>query len=308
MNALVVSSGGSKGSYAGGIIDYLSLNKTWDVFVGSSTGSLIVPLVAAGDIQSLKHVYTTIDSSDIFSRNPFIIKSNANGIFKYKMNHWNLLKNLFEDKKSFGTTYRLRNLISKIFTEDHYNRIIESGKDVQICVTNLTLNTLEVKSIKDYDYENFCDWIWASTCAPPFMSVVEKNNYDYVDGGLISPIPVKQAVLSGADDIDVIVLNKEERDHKIEKVRNVLHLIQLVGRTMFYTQQMNNLDLHRLIKEVKIEHPANMSIYYTKRELTNNPLFFDKELMEKWWEEGYQDAKEGTSSKFVLTKRYIRNI
>ena len=45
MKALVISGGGAKGAWAGGLVEYLSMEKgmDWDVFVGSSTGSLLVP-------------------------------------------------------------------------------------------------------------------------------------------------------------------------------------------------------------------------------------------------------------------------
>jgi len=109
MKALVVSSGGSKGAYAGGIIEYLSKEKDWDLFIGSSTGSLIVPLVAVNDIESLKEYYTGIDSSKIYTRDPFIIKSNNNGNFKWSINHFNIALNLIkEGKKSLGTTTKVR--------------------------------------------------------------------------------------------------------------------------------------------------------------------------------------------------------
>jgi len=219
MKALVVSSGGSKGAYAGGIIEYLSKEKDWDLFIGSSTGSLIVPLVAVNDIESLKEYYTGIDSSKIYTRDPFIIKSNNNGNFKWSINHFNIALNLIkEGKKTLGTTTKVRDLISDVFTERHFNEIILKGKDIQICVTNLTLKKLEVKSIRDFSYKDFCDWIWASTCAPPFMSIVEKNGYEYVDSGVLRDIPIREAIISGATEIDVIVLIKRTEIIKLKRL------------------------------------------------------------------------------------------
>lgn len=45
MKALVISGGGSKGAFAGGVAEYLMKDKgkTYDLFLGTSTGSLLVP-------------------------------------------------------------------------------------------------------------------------------------------------------------------------------------------------------------------------------------------------------------------------
>jgi predicted patatin/cPLA2 family phospholipase len=42
------------------------------------------------------------------------------------------------------------------------------------------------------------------------MSVVEKNGFDYVDGGLLRFIPLLEAIQSGATEIDAIVLMEEQ--------------------------------------------------------------------------------------------------
>lgn len=45
MRALVISGGGSKGAFAGGVAQYLLQNKgrNYDLFLGTSTGSLLIP-------------------------------------------------------------------------------------------------------------------------------------------------------------------------------------------------------------------------------------------------------------------------
>ena len=50
MKALVISGGGAKGAWAGGLIEYLAKEQgmQWDILVGSSTGSLLVPMIAVG--------------------------------------------------------------------------------------------------------------------------------------------------------------------------------------------------------------------------------------------------------------------
>ena len=76
MKALIISGGGSKGAFAGGIAEYLINDccNQYDLFVGSSTGSLLLPHLALGKIKKIKKIYTSVTQQDIFSISPFKIK------------------------------------------------------------------------------------------------------------------------------------------------------------------------------------------------------------------------------------------
>ncbi len=93
MNALVISGGGSKGAFAGGVAEYLigHTKKEYDLFVGTSTGSLLIPFLARGEIERIKKLYTTIEQSDIFTVCPFKIRK-KNGKVKVGINHFGIIK------------------------------------------------------------------------------------------------------------------------------------------------------------------------------------------------------------------------
>lgn len=76
MRALVISGGGSKGAFAGGVAQYLiqEKNRNYDLYLGTSTGSLLIPHLAAGNIQKVYDIYTNVNQRKIFSINPFIVK------------------------------------------------------------------------------------------------------------------------------------------------------------------------------------------------------------------------------------------
>ncbi len=66
--ALVVSGGGSKGAFAAGVIKRLAQefpDINFDILIGTSTGALIVPLVALDELDLLEQVYTTVKTEDI---------------------------------------------------------------------------------------------------------------------------------------------------------------------------------------------------------------------------------------------------
>ncbi len=99
MKALVISGGGSKGAFAGGLAAYFihEGNRDYEIFIGSSTGSLLVPLLSIGDTTKLKTVFTTVTQNDIFSNCPFLLKK-VKGVIKTKINHLGILQIFLEGK------------------------------------------------------------------------------------------------------------------------------------------------------------------------------------------------------------------
>ena len=72
------------------------------------------------------------------------------------------LRNFLTRKKTFGESENLRKLIEKSLTLEEFETLKNGDSDVVITVSNLSLNQVEYKSIKDCTYEDFCDWIWIS--------------------------------------------------------------------------------------------------------------------------------------------------
>ena len=222
MNALVISGGGSKGAFAGGVAEFLMVNcqKSYDLFVGTSTGSLLAPLLAVGDIELAKKVYTCVTQRDIFTICPFIFKKGKDGVSEVSINHWGILKMFWRKEKTFGDTHNLRNLIGRTFPQESFDKLRASGKEVVVTVSNLTLQEQEYTSSNDYGYEDFCDWIWASACLVPFMSLVEKQGYDYGDGGFGSikrDAHYNQWYLSGGAIVGLQTLAAGDKNAEIRK-------------------------------------------------------------------------------------------
>ncbi len=88
MKALVISGGGSKGAWAGGLVEYLSKEKgmDWDILIGTSTGSLLVPCIAIKAWDDIRRAYTTTSQHDIFSICPFVVHRDQ-GKFTSTFNH-----------------------------------------------------------------------------------------------------------------------------------------------------------------------------------------------------------------------------
>lgn len=68
MRALVISGGGSKGAFAGGVAEHLIRvqKKKYDLFLGCSTGSLLVSHLALNKIEKIKKEFTEVTQEKIF--------------------------------------------------------------------------------------------------------------------------------------------------------------------------------------------------------------------------------------------------
>ena len=289
MKALVISGGGSKGSFAGGVAHYLieEAKKEYDILVGTSTGSLLISHLGLGKITKIRDIYSSVDQDSIFNNCPFVIRKKF-GADLIGMNHWNILKNFIRGKKTFGESENLRELIRNSITQEEFNTLKEGPKDIVVTVSNLSLNRIEYKSINDFDYDEFCDWIWISANYTPFMSLVRKNGCEYADGGLGSLVPIEEAIIRGATEIDVIVLRTEVSYYNRMPSRNPFEL--LTSMFSFVLDRIENQNI-RVGKLVANQRDAIINLYYTPTVLTTNSLIFNKEKMRLWWKKGYLYAK-----------------
>jgi NTE family protein len=295
MRALVISGGGSKGAFAGGVAQYLledEKNK-YDLFLGTSTGSLLIPHLALGNIKQIHDIYTNVDMNEIFDVNPFIVK-NKNGIDTVTINHLNVISQFLKGRRTFGESKKLLKYIKESFTISDFNHLKSTKTDVVITITNLSRNQAEYKSIHECTYDEFCDWIWISSNYIPFMSLVSKNGFDYGDGGFSSLVPIREAIIRGATEIDVIVLETEKTTTKITIGRNPFSLLIDLFRIALDQIEKHDILLGNLSAN---DNNVKLNIYYTPIDLTHNALIFNKNKMREWWRKGYAYAQSKNGNK-----------
>ncbi|WP_350285683.1 patatin-like phospholipase family protein [uncultured Croceitalea sp.] len=289
MRALVISGGGSKGAFAGGVAQFLieEAGHDYDIFVGTSTGSLLISHLALGKIDKIKEIYSNVNQKSIFNNCPFIVKKKY-GSDIISMNHWNILKNFLKGKKTFGESENLKKLIRNSITQSEFETLKKSSSDVVVTVSNLSLNQVEYKSINDCTYDEFCDWIWISSNYTPFMSLVRKDGCEYADGGLGSLVPIEEAINRGATEVDVVVLHTEVSYYNRMPSRNPFELITTMLGFILDRIEHQNIRVGKLVAN---QNNAIINLYYTPTILTTNSLIFNKEKMTRWWKRGYLYAK-----------------
>ncbi len=209
--ALVISGGGSKGAFAVGVLKELHQmypGLQFDIYVGTSTGSLVVSLSSLNLLDKLENVYTHVENKDIFIEGNIVNKISDNSIFDVEP---------------------LWKLIQENYTDEDYENLKLSGKKVflnTVCLQTNQLNvfTNDASSINPGDYKviqtvnanHFRRAMLASACQPVFMQPIRINrgvpgaadpDLQYVDGGVLEYIGLQIAIDAGADEIFAIFLS-----------------------------------------------------------------------------------------------------
>jgi len=288
MRALVISGGGSKGAFAGGIAQYLleEEKQSYDLFLGTSTGSLLISHLALGKVETIKEAFTQVNQSSIFSNNPFLVV-NKNGVERIKINHFNVLKNFIRGRKTFGESFNLRSLIEQQLSIDDFHTLKQKNKEVVVCVANLTGNSVEYKKLSDCSYADFLDWIWISCNFVPFMSLTTKEGCEYADGGLGCIIPIEKAISLGATHVDAILLDTEFQQTNRVHSRNPFDALSTIFSFISDRIEVQNIHIGKLVAE---DYNASLRMFYTPRVLTTNSLVFNQNQMKAWWKEGFEYA------------------
>ena len=294
MKALVISGGGSKGAFAGGVAQYLiqEEKKDYDLYIGTSTGSLMVTHLALGQVEELKDIYSNVDQSTIFSSCPFRIKK-FRGHQIVSINHRTTLRNFLRGSKTFGESWNLRKMIERQVTDQHLKEVLERKKKLLVTVSNLTLNQVEFKALQEESFSDFRDYIWGSSNFVPFMSLLTKNSCEYADGGFANLVPIREAIRLGATEIDAIVLDTEIPQLNRLPSRNPFDLITHLFNFMQIHIEKSNISIGKLEAE---NRNVKLNMFHTPTVLTTTSLIFDRERMRRWWKQGYEYARNKNQS------------
>lgn len=187
-----------------GALTYIHTNvrpiDQFDVYCGTSTGSLIVPLAAIGELALLQKIYTTTKQADVL---------NLGGILN------------LATQVSLHDATPLKRLIETNMTGDRFARLKASGKGLFLAAVCLQTERLVYFSLQPSRRTDAYDVVQlqtltdiqramlASSCQPVFMQPVEwrpgaQPVRQYADGGVRELTPLQAAVDQGAETIIAI--------------------------------------------------------------------------------------------------------
>lgn len=301
---LVISGGGSRGAWGAGFAKYLSDSfGTYNIAFGTSTGSLMSPLILLGDFDRLQTAYTTVTQDKIFDVNPF--KENG------ELRSGNALLRIVAGKKTLGESKNLRSLIDVFIKEADYKKIRES-KVLGVAVVDLRTGEKFVKYSTDIDsLSDMKDWIWASSNEPVLMTYyhhTSKNPNDngyYVDAGIQETVPVADALLYALDhsemkNIDVIVnrpkLAALKKEHHINSILDGTLRMMDIWRTK---TEVVSYDMLLATQASETERNSGDTIHVSLHHLPYrlflenlHGLLFDPVKMTLLWNEGHKGAQD----------------
>lgn len=243
--ALVISGGGSKGAFAVGVLKALTQqfpNLDFDIYVGTSAGSLVVTLASVKEFDNLERAYTTTKTTDILTRFNIVDRINEHSIYDATP-AWNTILHYYPD--------------------DKYAKLQQSGKKVFLtttCLQNGALNvfTNHAEFIQTNGYiltqlinaDHYRKALMASICEPVFMQPIKVNlhvpgnpnpDYQYVDGGVVEYAGVQMAIDAGATEIFVILLSPAQGEPIDSEFTAILPILE---RTIdLFTIEVGNNDL-----------------------------------------------------------------
>lgn len=275
MRALVLSGGGTHGAYQVGVLKHLmgDLKTEYDILAGVSVGAINVASLAqykTGEeqeaIRTTEELWLGIDNSSIWSYffPPFLSALWKSGIY---------------------STNPLRKLLEKNF---NYQKVLDSGKLLRVPAVSLNTGKWEVWTEHDKD---MLDGIMASMAFPGVFETPKIRNQVWIDGGVRTVTPLKEAIDAGADEIDVILTFKPGTGKinggftTIKVLKRALNIMmdEVVVNDLRVCKLKNNIDSYRKIK---------LSIYSPSIGLKGGALDFDPKNIRDEIELGYGDATE----------------
>jgi NTE family protein len=114
----------------------------YDLLLGTSMGSLLIPHLALVEISTIYDIYTTVNKHPNFNVSPFLIKK-KNGVDIIIVNYLNVIKQFFKGKRTFGESRRLLKYIRSNFTLAEFNLLKVPNCSIIVTVINLAISPVE---------------------------------------------------------------------------------------------------------------------------------------------------------------------
>lgn len=196
MKALVLSGGGSKGSYQIGVWKALKkLHIKFDIVTGTSVGALNGALITQKSYFRAIKLWKKINLKLLFGENAI---DSTNDLKVMTMYGKEFLKNGGMEVK------KLENLIEK---EIRYKKLMKSKINYGLVTFNLTTKKPIQITKKEIPKHLIGDYLMASASCYPAFKQKNIEGERYIDGGFFDNLPINLAIEMGADEIVAVDLS-----------------------------------------------------------------------------------------------------
>jgi predicted acylesterase/phospholipase RssA len=252
-NALVISGGTAKGAYAAGLVHRLfardeELREHVRYFSGTSTGSLIVPMLA---------LYCATGRRDFLDRIPERYEVDSVAVWDPQPKTWKgrlverlvrprvgkpapLVGHIVEEGAGLDTE-PLRQMIEREYPNAVLEQLFAWRDKVEAIVNCISAQSGKNDMFSSADPqmtpEIFRDAIYASCLQPILMPLhdIEHPNIgrqQYMDGGIRDVIPIRAAWKAGATRVFAIALSEQETAYTDERYEGPSGVVKLLLRVL----------------------------------------------------------------------------
>lgn len=271
--ALILSGGGSKGSFQVGKLKQLvEQGYRWDQITGVSVGAINAIYLGMFNkheqhfgVLQLENLWRTKINGNCSVYEPWLP-----GSLTYVASLW---------KGSLFDTSPLRSLIEMNVDID---KVKQSNVPIHIGVCSL--NTGKFKTVLATE-SNIIDYVMASSSFPIAFPTIEIDGEVFTDGGIRNTVPIRTAIASGVSEIDVIINNPLELGIARVSSSKLRSLTSKVFRTIdILSDEVLVSELHELC----LQNNITLRIHAPASHSEKHPLDFDKDHISKLIELGYK--------------------
>lgn len=268
---LVLEGGGIRGAYTSGILDFfLEKNLEFNYIIGVSAGAIYSASYISKQKERNLHIFLKYVTDDRYMGLKYLLKTGnyINLDFAYK-------KVAYELEPFDYETFKENKAIYKI--------------GVFNCKTGTT-DFIEKKDIQNED--ELLISLMASGCLPFISKEITIDNNVYLDGGIKSPIPLKEAILDG-NRYNVIILTEPVGYKKQPlKARTLINLYYkkypkvskaLINRHIIYNNTLKYIE--------KLEKNGDVFVFRPSKKVDVNRLEKNTKKIENLYKLGIDDAK-----------------
>jgi NTE family protein len=281
MKALVLSGGGSKGSWQVGALIHLlgDLETRYDIICGVSVGAINCGFLAQfkhgeekKSIGKLQDLWLHLTNEKIYKR-----------WWPFGRLHALLRPSFFDSQP----------LIDLLTTHINLDKIRASGKKASVGAVNMSSGKY---TIFHQDDDDFVKAVIASASFPGVLKPIQIGDHLWADGGVKEITPLGTAISLGATDIDVLNTSPEKRLKLFLDKPNTLDMFKRsidLSADKIMSNDIEKVHMYNKLAENGIPgySAVKLNIVRPKFNLIEDFLDFDPLKIKKMMEIGYQDAK-----------------
>ncbi|MEZ4737279.1 MAG: patatin-like phospholipase family protein [Caldilineaceae bacterium] len=288
MRAFVLSGGGNLGPLQVGALRALLESSLYpEMIVGCSAGALNAAYLARDvsleQLEQLRDVWRSVTARDVYPGH------RLTALWRFLSGQDSLYdnRNFYAFLQRHGTT--------PAHTFAHI-------QDAKLYVTATNLRTGRLHVFGDNPYDRVLDALMASTALTPMHPPWEVDGEHYIDGGTITPLPLRVALERGASEIFSLHIEsgtenlsgETVRDSSKRLIRGVAGVLTRSVTTMLRLQAQHDLLLTEGHKQVKLHH--------IRLWVSNPPAHNDFSQVEELIDSGYRVTKEYLDQSLMPTR------